>query len=98
MKKYRPPAQDFELITAAKMLGISRQALCSLLRQHNVLVASGHGLVPGHAHMSTGNFRVENRTTYITGKIPRHYAVTLVTIQGLAWIDKLIKSEASSAA
>ncbi len=84
----------FELDTTAKHLGISRIALTTELRARGILHASGHGLVPTPAHKNTGHFLTDNRSVQRTGYPTRHYMVTLVTVQGLAWLEaELRRSE-----
>lgn len=79
----------FELKTAAKLLGITHHALTSELRDRGVLMPTEYGLVPTAAHEKTGHFIREPRSTIVEGSFgrrPRHYVVTLVTLQGLAWL------------
>lgn len=97
MKPLQLNPRGFDLKTAAKHLGISHHALTSALRDRGILQPSGHGLVPNPAHASQGYFGTEARqvqTDGPTGRITRHYVVTLVTIAGLAWLQNELRSAA----
>ncbi len=83
----RPAA--FDLKEAAKHLGITHIALTTELRERGILVPSSHGLQPKPEHERSGNFQRSQRSVETdgpTGRIRRHYVVTMVTVQGLAWL------------
>lgn len=85
----------FELDTAAKYLGVTRIALTTELRARGILSnLDGFGLVPTSAHKDSGHFTTEQRSIVRSGYRPRHYLVTLVTVQGLAWLANELKRPA----
>lgn len=95
MKAFPIRTTAFELETAARHLGITRIALTTELRERGILAnTDGHGLVPTPAHQKTGNFLTEPRRVDRTGQRTRHYVVTLVTVQGLAWLASELKRAA----
>lgn len=76
------------LALAAQLLGTTRN---SLLRRLN---EDGHmrGTTPCADLLKQRVFVLEARQTTINNGITRHYQVTLVTIQGLAWLDQCLNS------
>lgn len=79
-------ARPISLEHAAKLLGTSRPAIVRSMRE------SGHmqGTAACAELVKAGLFVVKPEVMQLDNGIRKHYQVTLVTIQGLAWLDQRI--------
>lgn len=68
---------------AAKLLGTTRPALMRMLRDAGHL----HGSLAAPELVNAGLFRIEQQMVIRDDGIRKHYQVTRVTIQGLAWLE-----------
>lgn len=94
---HTPVSQPFSLEEAAHQMGTTRARLIARLRQQGWL-QNGKPL-PTQVGLATGWLRVEHRTLTLPGTtITRHYAVTVITPDGLAACQQLINATQESAA
>lgn len=80
-------ARLLSLREAAKLLGTTQQALTRSMRDAGHLL---QGNVPAPDLVRQGLLVVEPRSWTLDNGIKRHYQSTLVTVQGLAWLDQRI--------
>ena len=90
--------RTFNWVEAAQILGISRYALLRELDRKIIHEDRQFGPMPENSHMISGFFTTEIMLTYINGVIPKHYRKTRVTVQGLAWLEKILKESTTKAA
>lgn len=87
--------RDFNLCEAAHRLGISRPALIKELEGSGAVYHDAQfGIRPRQDFINRGLLRVQTKTTYIDGRIPKHYHFTTLTIRGLAWIAEVLENKA----
>lgn len=84
-------ARLFPLREAAKHLGTTQPALMRAMRDAGYLQASN---VPCPELVKAGLFVVEPRCFVLENGVRKPYKATLVTIQGLAWLDQRINHTA----
>lgn len=82
-------APPISLRAAAKLLGTTQPALTRAMRDAGHLLADN---VPCAELMKSGLFVVESRCFVLENGKRKPYQVTLVTIQGLAWLDDRINA------
>lgn len=81
--------RDFSLQEAATQLGITRFFLVRELERLGALEHDGNfGPRPTAGFRDSGYFRVQPRSKQITDTFTRHYHLTTITVQGLAWIER----------
>ena len=87
----------FSMAMAARHLDTSNKltewALKDALKQRGILVSTEGGLLPNGRYNGLGYFTTVPKTHYIRGSIPRHYAITMITVKGLAWLSEELKKE-----
>jgi hypothetical protein len=80
-------ARLFSLAAAADALGLKKPALIRRMRDAGCFV---EGTAPRQALVEEGVLVAEQRCFVLDNGVRKPYQVTLVTIQGLAWLDQRI--------
>lgn len=80
-------ARLLSLREAAKLLGTTQPALTRAMRDAGHLL---QGNVPAPELVKQGLLVTEPRCWSLDNGVKRHYTSTLVTVQGLAWLDQRI--------
>ncbi len=79
-------AKQLSLHEAARLLGTTRPALLKSMRDAEYMT----GTDPAPELVKAGYFVTEPRSWHLDNGQNRHYQITLVTLQGLAWLDQRI--------
>lgn len=82
------PVRAITMLTAADDIGISRQRLFKLLREHGHFIEN----LPRQTLIKQGLFRVEIHQYHNPNneRIRHQYAIAMVTAAGLAWLNEFL--------
>lgn len=88
-------AQLFSYSHAAQILDVTRPQLLRCLRNHDALLTDE--TAPKPWAVEAGYLRTYHGDLKIGGVVPKAYRTGRVTIQGLAWLDQLLNTQAKAA-
>lgn len=80
-------SDTYSIDETAKLLGVGRKKLFALLRELHVLNCQN---VPYQRYLDAGYFRVYARAWHHEKAGLQHYAKTLVTARGVAWLQQIV--------
>lgn len=87
--------QSFTYAHAATILDTKRNALLRCLRENDALEPDGYA--PKQWVIEAGYISTHDSEVIVAGLIHKKYRTGRVTVQGLAWLDRLLHPQAKAA-